>query len=483
MRAVKEAETNPLAGRTSRWLCVRVRAAFGQGPITAAVIAALGGSAIMLAPAYAQDSAAAIAARIEGVFNVVPGNVLDLAVPLSRRALARRIEQKDAVLLPYAGVSAGETMPNQPADDPAVRRAAIEASSLSGEEEGSADATDSDEEIARLPRPRPDAAAGKSDDEAAAGVANIEPVPSRDLVASAAGRIAADEPAVAEPEKRENADIAAATVTPAELVARADCLPIAKVTDKDGDFERNAQVLSSPGLCIAQEKFKERRRSWTIHTIASPRPGPLWAVMHDDENVAFDNAVQALKAYGGTLVAVETGGKRNQDGIDPNRNFSDDEISCKKLGKSASPRFTAVFKKLIDPGQPIIAVHNNHDGPVPTGGLGHVSMKTVPKSMRKSPSEDPDGPLAGDRALLLLAAWDPVGAAIENSMDGYSANGINVVLEPVEPGEGDCSLSNYAVLSGHQHYANVTVDHDEGEKQMKIIDLIVANAPTMAASR
>ena len=100
------------------------------------------------------------------------------------------------------------------------------------------------------------------------------------------------------------------------------------------------------GFCIAETKFKERRRPWDIQTITSGRPGPLWAVMHDDEDVAFDNAVYALKTYGGTLVAVETGGKRNQDGIDPNRNFSADGIGCAKLGDSGSPRFTGLFKQI-----------------------------------------------------------------------------------------------------------------------------------------
>ena len=41
-------------------------------------------------------------------------------------------------------------------------------------------------------------------------------------------------------------------------------------------------------------------------------------------------------------------------------------------------------------------------------------------------------------------------------------------------GKGDCSLSNYAFLTGHANYFNVTVDTDEGDKQRKIIDAILA---------
>lgn len=68
-------------------------------------------------------------------------------------------------------------------------------------------------------------------------------------------------------------------------------------------------------------------------------------------------------------------------------------------------------------------------------------------------------------------------------MKELSGKGINVVLEPVEKERGDCSLSNYAVLSGHEGYINVTVHHDEGEKQRGIMEAILGGAPTLAASR
>lgn len=261
------------------------------------------------------------------------------------------------------------------------------------------------------------------------------------------------------------------------------CLPADKVADRDGDFGRNAAALADPGFCITQKTFKERQRPWTVQTVTSGRPGPLWAVMHDDENDSFDTAVHSMKEHGGVLVTLDTGGKRNQDGIDPNRNFSDGEISCPKLGKSASPKFTEAFKALLDPAQPIIALHNNFDGPVPTEGLGHLSMAAVPGDMRKATSKDPGGPLTGENALLLLAALDPVEDAVKDRMDALAQRGLNVVLEPVRPGKGDCSLSNYAVLSGHKNYVNVTVHHNEAEKQRKMIEAILAGFPTVSASR
>jgi hypothetical protein len=274
-----------------------------------------------------------------------------------------------------------------------------------------------------------------------------------------------------------------ATPVGPELVATGACLSPSDVTDEDGDFKRNAEILSGTGFCIAEDVFKERKRTWTIATIKTSRPGPLFAVMHDDEDLSFDNAVEALKTYGGTLVAIETGGKRNLDGIDPNRNFSADGIGCRKLGEDATPEFTGFFRRLFDPGQPIIAFHNNTGKRVPTGGLGHVAMSDSPKGMNVHESMDPDGELAGERSLVLLTSPVPVSATSEARAEDLSAKGINAIVEKVEKGKGDCSLSNYTLLSGFPDYLNITVDDDEGAKQQKIVDIILSGRPQEVATQ
>ncbi|MBA3518437.1 MAG: hypothetical protein H0T75_12530 [Rhizobiales bacterium] len=260
-------------------------------------------------------------------------------------------------------------------------------------------------------------------------------------------------------------------------------MAVEKVDDRDDDFERNVEALSAPGLCITVEKFNERRRPWTVQAVVSDRHGPVWAVMHDDEDLSFDTAVHALKTYGGTLITVDTGGSRNQDGIDPNRAFSDDELSCPKLGESAAPKFTAALRKQFDKDQPIVALHSNVDGPVPTGGLGHVSMEAPPKGMKVTRSKVSDSELADDRTLVLLAALDATDSAVKDRVADLSTAGVHVILESVSKEKADCSLSNYAVLTGHWAYYNLTVDHDGGEKQRGIIDVIMLNNVTVAASR
>jgi hypothetical protein len=154
------------------------------------------------------------------------------------------------------------------------------------------------------------------------------PVPAEPIVTAALKQPEASAPSPAA--------LLANTSERGERAERGECLTPDKLADNDKDFARNAAELKAPGFCILQVRFKERRRPWTIQTVDSGRPGPLWAVLHDDEDVAFDSAVQGLKTHGGVLFAVHTGGKRNQDGIDPNRNFSDEKISCAKLEKNAA---------------------------------------------------------------------------------------------------------------------------------------------------
>ena len=470
--------------RLSDCCCIGGRISAGRRR-NALAAGTLAGALLLGSPAVAQEAAGDIEERIESTFALVLGNTAELAIPLTRRALARRLSDDEPKVSPLAY---GTIEPDAPSDAAVV-------------EEGSAE---DPEDVARMPRPRPVGPDDPAVEVAGLGVGGpAEETETADAVggpldlvaappeAFAASELAAEAIAsVPPPNPADQAasapDLVAAPTQPSpdqlELVASGACLSLGDVTDKDDDFKRNSLALSDSTLCIAEEQFKERRRTWTIATVKTGRPGPLFAVMHDDEDMSFDNAVAALKAYGGTLVAIETGGKRNQDGIDPNRNFSADGIGCRKLGKDAAPKFTEFFRSLFDSSQPILALHNNTGERIPTGGLGHVSMGDLPKSMEARKGAEPDGPLAGDRALVLLTSAVPVTTNAEARAEELNAKGINAVIEPVREGKGDCSLSNYALLVGHPQYFNVTVDKDEGEKQLRIIDAILAKpGQTVAA--
>lgn len=498
----------PAADRNRQGCCVGVRLSVGRGR-TSLAAGTLVGALLLCTPAEAQDTAAKITARIERTFGLVLGNSADLAIPLTRRALARRLsaDEQRARVQPLAYGELDEPNATSSIDSPAASdEAAISADPPAANpgdqiiEQGSAEDPD-DPNIARLPRPRPVQEAEAQD------VASVDTAPANappedamggplDLVAGAADPAAdpnatadADQPLLAATAPTEDTAVPASEAPAAEqdemaeLVASGQCLSPSDVSDKDRDFKRNAEMLSGNAFCIAEEKFKERRRNWRIQTIKTSRPGPLFVVMHDDEDMSFDNAVAALKTYGGTLVAMDTGGKRNQDGIDPNRNFSADGIGCKKLGRDATPHFTNFFKDLIDASQPIIALHNNTGRRIPTGGVGHVSMADPPKEMEKHKSNDPDGPLAGERALVLLTSPVPVSTTSETRAEELASKGVNALIERVAENKGDCSLSNYTLLSGHPDYMNVTVDSDEAEKQRKIIDVIMSERSATVATQ
>ncbi len=448
--------------RTFSTRCIGRRVLLGRArPVLAA--GTLAGALIFSTCVVAQESSGAIAQRIESTFDLVIGNSASLAIPLTRRALARRSAvDKGIEPLSYSDATAmAEFTPL--ASDTA--------------DAAPADSSTGDGEVARLPRPRPEeqgAAASKSGTplDLVAGA----PAPP---TAAPAQVVAAAEPHAAPAADQPILPAAPASPTP-ELVASGACLTPDQVTDKDGDFKRNAAALSGSAFCIAEETFKERRREWRLETVKTSRPGPLWAVMHDDEDMSFDNAVAALKTYGGTLVAVDTGGKRNMSGVDPNRNFSADGIGCSKLGTDAAPLYTAFFRNLLS-NEPIIALHNDTGERIPTGGLGHVSMDNIPKEMQAFAAAGSGGPLAGAHNVVLLASKVPISATAESRAEALSAKGINVMIERV--GDGDCSLSNYALLTNHPDYVNVTVGHDGSEIQQKIIDVLMAGRTEAVATQ
>lgn len=439
--------------------------------------------------------------RIQGVFEIVPQNVPELAVPLTRRALSRRAFEARLPPLPYRAADASPADPaallQQQVSGAAATMVTVPLEFMGPVAEADADPMD----VARLPRPRP--AAGEAGAEIVGDPFDLvagAPLPETEIPVAEPQDLLADEeqgsvdpemevallPAAA-PEREQPSPAAAPVPGPAASAppagrAPGECLVPGAVKDRDGDFRRNAEALADPSLCIGVLAFKEQRRPWTIQTVDSGRPGPLWTVMHDNEDIAFDTAVRGLERYGGVLLAVETGGKRNQDGIDPNRNFSADGTGCAKLGADRAPKFAAAFRDRYS-ARPVIALHNNDDGPIPTGGVGHVTMNNVPKSMRSMRSRTPDGPLAGDHALVLLAATDLEDDSVSARMQSLSAKGVNVVVERVRPGRGDCSLSNDTLLAGNPDYFNITVDHDEGGKQTQIVDAVMSIYSTVTAGR
>jgi hypothetical protein len=266
------------------------------------------------------------------------------------------------------------------------------------------------------------------------------------------------------------------------------CLSPERLYDEDGDVARNRQALLSHDLCLRLEVFTEGKLNWILQIIQNrknPR-GPLWAVPHDDEDVAFDSAIHGVLRYGGTVVAVERNhdrynriGKRKQD---PNRNFQvRGEGKC-RLQLERSPAFTRRYLQWLAKGQPIIALHTNKEGydlvpePDEDKSKGNVSIgidRKEDSNITEFPAPKPLRAKSPNDTLIYVASKLPAGsdAQLSRFVGALNASGIHVLYEHVE--KNDCSLSNYAVLRNIPYVNIEVVDDDDTGAQTRMIDIVM----------
>ncbi len=247
----------------------------------------------------------------------------------------------------------------------------------------------------------------------------------------------------------------------------------------DDDIARHANDPAYlTGITVTQTRFTENGFNWhLIRFTNSARPGgPLWVVPHDDENAAFESMIAALRLYGGTGIAVNSGAgsERRQAGYgrcgeraaaasscDPNRNFSD-----------YSPLFTAAIMDQALPNQPVIAIHTNFagfggDG---QGGYGDVTILDTNAFHRGILRPRTDG-IFGINQPAELANYDtlaiipyraePGKSDTKNTACGKSmvSKGIHFWHERVRVSDG--SLSNYIALNSVKNgYLNVEALRD-----------------------
>lgn len=211
------------------------------------------------------------------------------------------------------------------------------------------------------------------------------------------------------------------------------------------------------GIATSDYRFSENGFDWhLIRFTSTAKPdGPLWVVPHDDENAAFEGAMAALKKYGGTAVAVNSGpgSLRRQAGLgtcggrpaiirqcDPNRNFS-----------AETPLFTSAFLALrTDEKQPIVALHTNGSGAA--GDFSLLDIEAYKKGrvqLRRGAYRalNPTKQMDNYDTLGLIAYSAKAGKPDESAVGCRSAlnrMGIHFWHERVDKSDG--SLSNYLAL-------------------------------------
>ncbi|WP_343519201.1 hypothetical protein [Sphingomonas sp.] len=233
--------------------------------------------------------------------------------------------------------------------------------------------------------------------------------------------------------------------------------PVDPLTLADDDFARHRDPAEWRGLAVTQLEFQEERGTWRLFRIANTkkRRGPLWFVPHDNENAGFEAALAGVRAYGGVVIAVDSGlaedGKRRNAAvdrgrpIDPNRNFRD-----------GYPRYaTTILADYARGARPVIALHTNSPG-FDTGashcnqsdrpGRGEVSIRFCDDVMRPHPSQGRAWPFDDDDTLAYVAWRSGTSPAAAWCGRALARAGFNVVFERVAISDG--SLSNYALLRG-----------------------------------
>ncbi|OYY72458.1 hypothetical protein [Sphingomonas sp. 28-63-12] len=252
-----------------------------------------------------------------------------------------------------------------------------------------------------------------------------------------------------------------AAQSPAPAIVTVDPLTIA-----DDDFARNRDPETWRDLTVERIVFTEAGatwRLWRIINLAHP-DGPLWEVMHDNENATFAAALVAVRSWGGVVMVVDTGPVDTRYGarfnsevagtpIDPNRNFSD-----------ARPSYVAhMLADLGDPPRLIVALHTNapdfdprlSDCPSARPGRGAISVGLCNDRYHPRAAQNRRWPFDDNDSLALvpyLATRDRSSAPCGRAL---SAADYNLVFERVAISDG--SLSNYAVQHGLA-YVNIETE-------------------------
>jgi hypothetical protein len=256
------------------------------------------------------------------------------------------------------------------------------------------------------------------------------------------------------------------------------CLAPAAVEDSSGTVQRNGAALSASALCLELATFDEGPLHWRLLTVQN-RAAParvLWVVPHDNEGDAFDSALYGVRTYGGTIVAVKTGGSRMNGPQDPNRNF--DAGTGRKCPRQVarSPLYTRKVLQAWNRAAPIIALHTNERGYQGDGkgGRGTISISRETPGMVPFRAKAAIG-ASPDDTIAYVASLQPPQAnrRLMAFVTALNDKGINVAYEMVTPSRNDCSLSNYAALTNAPHYVDLEVMETDGDTQRRMLGMVL----------
>jgi len=286
-------------------------------------------------------------------------------------------------------------------------------------------------------------------------------------------------------------------------MAISDCMEPARANS--ADIRRNLSRIERAPLCYRLQQVREGSFRWTFHILEhqqQPR-GPFWVLPHDNEDTAFDVAVQAVIDYGGGLLAVDSGGQRNFLGQDPNRNFSRSKAESRlcRGQRRPSPGYSqAVLDHYRGRRGPVLAMHNNHDGWSGNGGAGTISLARESATLRAYPGvrsgtnrvaypshAGVSSRLRDEDNLIFVVGSGPLSAdpALQRRVAALNAAGLNVMHKQLNNTNFDCSLSDYVARHRLGEYYNIEAEHGDRQTQQQMVERLLQalDIPPLGAPR
>jgi len=257
-----------------------------------------------------------------------------------------------------------------------------------------------------------------------------------------------------------------------------ECMDPASADSRD--IRRNLAAIRGAPLCYRRQEVREGSFRWVFHILEHRKApdGPFWVLPHDNEDTAFDVAVQGVVTYGGGLLAVDSSGRRSFLGQDPNRNFStslSESRLCRHQRQPAPGYTAAVLDHYKDRRGPYLALHNNHDGWQGNGGSGTISLYRETAVLRGFPSARAEGQLRDEDNLVFLAGLRALSSdpAARRRVSDLNAAGLNVVYKQVDARNFDCSLSDYIARHQLGDYYNLEAQYDHRQAQQEMLDRLM----------
>lgn len=234
----------------------------------------------------------------------------------------------------------------------------------------------------------------------------------------------------------------------------------------------DAQRALSMGLLQPEEtdhyilEFQdESGANWKlqVYESAAKPEGPSFFVPHDNENEAFLGAAWALSVYGGHVLALECGEKREcAQGIDPNRHFLPQNRTY----------ISTIMNFFESKPYPVITLHNNHDSHRDLGGEGAIyADMPIPYADGKGVYHqgDPDDLII--YADVRSSSESPAFSLYDRE---FADAGVNSIFEHVHAGNSlGGHMSTHVIRSTPMEYFNVEAQHGHLQEQRKILEKLL----------